>query len=179
MNIHYRIVKVDPEAHGILIRYWTDKVTEMDLAGPLNPDGTPQLNADGYPLATRTDVFMSFYDTPTPTPEEIDRRIMLQAPVDWLRLQEAIKDPDIDTKMRQVRDLTGESKVFTEQDIDTIRKEIIASSEADVVPTEEDLLHKAYDTVNTFMDAVKVLVEKDPEVVKELSQTINEIVNTQ
>ena len=46
MNIQYRIVKVDPEAHGVVIRYFTDKVTEMDLANSFNPDGTIKLNAD-------------------------------------------------------------------------------------------------------------------------------------
>ncbi len=173
MNIHYRIVKVDPSAHGLLIRYFTDKVTEMDLAGPLNEDGTPVLNADGYPLSTRTDVFMSLYETPTPTPEEIERRIMLNAPVDWLKLQEDIKDPNVDTKMAEARNLTGESKSFTVEDIESIRNDLREQNQQ-VTLSESDAMFKAYEVVTSFMDAVKLLKEKDPSIVVELIDSLKE-----
>ena len=110
MNIHYRIIKVDPATHGILVRYFTDKVTEMDLANSLNPDGSAILNADGYPISTRTDVMISVYETPTPSDEEIEKMIMLNAPIPWLKLQEDIADAGVDTKMRSARNLTGKSK---------------------------------------------------------------------
>ena len=147
MNIQYRIVKVDPEAHGVVIRYFTDKVTEMDLANSFNPDGTIKLNADGYPLSTRTDIMMSIYDTPTPDAEELDKRIMLNAPVDWLQLQENIKDPGVDTKMKHLRDLVGDSKTFTVDDIKQLRGSIVAETQTTPEQTEEAGLQKAYDTV--------------------------------
>ena len=77
MNIHYRIVRVDPAAHGIVIRYFTDNVTEVDLANSFNEDGSVRVNADGYPLTTRTDVFMSIYDIPAPTFDQIEKMIKL------------------------------------------------------------------------------------------------------
>ncbi len=177
MNIHYRIVKVDPSSHGLLIRYFTDKVTEMDLAGPLNGDGTPVLNADGYPLATRTDVFMSLYETPTPSQEEIERRIMLNAPVDWLKLQEDIKDPNVNTKMLEARNLTGESKSFTIEDIETIRSEMRQQSQQ-VQLSESDALYKSYEVVTSIIDAVKLLKEKDPSIVVDLIDTLKQELET-
>ena len=121
MNIHYRIVRVDPAAHGIVIRYFTDNVTEIDLANSFNEDGTVKLNADGYPVSTRTDILMSIYDIPAPSQEEIERRIMLSAPVDWLKLQEDIKDPNVDTKMKDIRKLTGETKAFTSEQLTALK----------------------------------------------------------
>lgn len=130
MNIGYRIVKVDPSEHGILVRYFTDKVTEMDLATSLNQDGTVKVNADGYPLSTRTDMFMSIYQFPTPTFAQIEKDIMLRAPVDWLRLQENVKDKAVDTTLSELKNHVGDTATFTTDTIDTLRNEIytIASS---------------------------------------------------
>jgi hypothetical protein len=176
MNIHYRIVKVDPAAHGILIRYFTDKVTEMDLANSYNEDGSIRVDADGVPLSTRTDVFMSIYATPTPTPEELEKKILISAPVDWLKLQESIADPAIDTKMSVIRNLTGESKSFTIDDISNARKDIIAGEVANAPPpSEEDNLKKAYDTVLNVMDSLKVLADKDPAMVEEFYKSLDNL----
>lgn len=182
MNIHYRIVKVDVGSHGVLVRYWTDKVTEMDLAEPQNlPDGPP-LNADGYPLNTRTDILLTIYDTPTPTPEELDKRIMMAAPVDWLRLQEDIKDKSIDTSMRETRNLIGDTKAFTSDDIMQIRQELGAAAAANTaLPgslSEQQATNKAYEVLGALTDAIKVLQQKDPAVVSQLASTLNTIVKS-
>lgn len=173
MNIQYRIIRVEPDSHGVVIRYFTDKVTEMDLASSFNEDGSVKLNADGYPLTTRTDVLMSIYDTPTPSPEELEKRIMLQAPVDWLKIQEDIKDPDVDTKMSHLRDLVGESKTFTIDDITEVRNTVIAAErEAAKEAPEEVALLRAYDTVVNLIDALKVLSEKDPSIIKDFTDLL-------
>ena len=174
MNIQYRIVKVDPESHGVVIRYFTDKLTETDLASSFNEDGSVKLNADGYPVSTRTDVMMSIYDTPTPSSEEVEKRIMMNAPVDWLKIQEDIKNPDVDTKMRHLRDMVGESKTFTEDQIKEIKNAVIAAEQASITPeeTENSNLVKAYNTVTNIIDSLKVLAEKDPSFLDELSELL-------
>ena len=160
MNIHYRIIKVDPAAHGVLVRYFTDKVTEIDLANSLNADGSVILNADGYPLSTRTDIMMSIYDTPAPSNEELEKRIMMNAPIDWLKLQEDIKDPSVDTKMTEARNLTGESKSITLDELVDMKK---TTSTAE---REERSVENAYATVVNMLDSLKVLATEDPHVVK-------------
>ena len=118
---------------------------------------------------------MLFRSTPTPSPEEIEKRIMLNAPVDWLKIQEDIKDPNVDTKMRHLRDMVGDSKSFTLDDVKDIRNAIIASEQAAMrmaEPSEQDSLLKAYDTVTGFIDSLKVLSEKDPSFLKELSELL-------
>ena len=169
MNIHYRILKVDPAAHGVLVRYFTDKVTEMDLANSLNPDGSIILNADGYPISTRTDVMISIYDTPAPSNEEIHKRIMMSSPVRWLKLQEDIKDPDIDTKMSEVRNLTGDSKTFTTEELDNLK-----SADIDI-RNWESREQRAYDTIVNLMDSLKILASKDPQIIVALSEVVNDM----
>jgi hypothetical protein len=172
MNIHYRIVKVDPAAHGIVVRYFTDEVTEMDLANSLNPDGSIKLNADGYPVTTRTDVLMSIYDTPTPSREEVEKRIMLNAPVQWLKLQEDIKNPEIDTKMSEMRNLVGDSKSFTSYELKDMKDAIKAETE-NPVTEDEDSVRKAYGVITTLTDSLKVLAIEDPNIIEELASIIN------
>ena len=169
MNIHYRIVKVDPAAHGIVIRFFTDKVTEMDLANSLNPDGSVILNADGYPISTRTDVMMSIFDTPTPSQEELEKRIMMSAPVEWLKLQEDIKDPDVNTKMSDVRHLAGDSKAFTDAELTELKKN---TANAERI---ENSVQRAQDTITNLLDSLKVLADEDPHLVRELFDTLNDI----
>lgn len=178
MNIHYRIVKVDPGAHSVLVRYWTDKVTEMDLAGPINEDGTPMLNADGYPLGCRTDVLITLYDTPTLSPEELDKRIMMQAPTDWLKLQEDIKDSSIDTSMKELRNLVGDTKAFTTDEVKTLREQAIANNEINAATTEEHSLVRAYELVGSLTDSIKVLAGKDPAVLSVLANAISSITSS-
>ncbi len=182
MNIHYRIVRADPAAHGVLIRYWTDKVTEMDLASQFDADGNPVLNADGYPVATRTDSFMSIYETPTPSPEVIAKRIIAQAPVDWLKLQEDIADPTVDTKMSDIKMIVGDTASFTEEDITREKDEMLAAmraAAANTAPaiTPESRQAEAYDVINTITDSIKTLMQIDPEAVTEFANTLSEIVS--
>lgn len=180
MNIHYRIVKVDPAAHGVLVRYWTDKVTEMDLAGPMDADGKPLLNADGYPIGCRTDVLLTVYDTPTPSPEELDKRIMMSAPTDFLKLQEDIQDNNVDTSMKNVRNLVGDSKEFTLNDINKVRVEQAAEMAAIVSAnmTEEQTLSKAYEVIGSISDSIKILSQKDPAILSTLAAALNSVIKS-
>jgi hypothetical protein len=118
---------------------------------------------------------MTLYDTPTPSTEEVEKRIMINAPVDWLKIQEEIKDPNIDTKMRNLRDLVGDTKAFTLDDIKDLKNAMIAEQAASaeaIQKTEETELLKAYDTVTNLVDSLKVLSEKDPSFIQEFSELL-------
>ncbi len=132
MNLGYRIVKADAAEHGILVRYFTDKVTEIDLATSFNDDGSVKVNADGYPLSTRTDMFMSIYETPAPSYEQIKKDIILRAPLDWLKLQEDIKNKAVDTKLTELKDHVGEAGTFTTDDVIRLREEVDTAIAANV-----------------------------------------------
>ena len=150
-------------------RYFTDVVTEMDLANSFNEDGSVRLHADGYPLSTRTDIMMSIYDTPAPSNQELEKRIMMNAPVDWLKLQEDIKNPDVNTKLSQARNLTGESKSFTTEELTSMKDEVIKTEE------ENNKVAKAYDTVLNLMDSLKILAAEEPQMIRALAEVINDV----
>ena len=169
MNIHDRIIKVDPAAHGFVVRYFTDEVTEMDLANSLNPDGSVILNADGYPVSTRTDIMMNIYDTPAPSNEEIEKRIMLSAPVHWLKLQEDIKNPNIDTKMSDARNLTGESKTISVDDLDSMK---ISLAETE---RQERSIEDSKAVVINIIDALKVIAAEDPQLIKLFYDVVSDL----
>jgi hypothetical protein len=115
---------------------------------------------------------MSIYQTPTPSQEEIEKRIMLSAPVDWLKLQEDISDPGVNTKMSDVRSLTGESKAFTVDELDNLKTSI-----ADIEKDEQSV-ERAYLTITNLMDSLKVLSQEDPQIIKALATIIDDIKKT-
>ena len=180
MNIHYRIVRVDTAAHGVVIRYWTDKVTEMDLASQFDSNGNPVLNADGYPVQTRTDSLMTIYEVPPPSVEDIIKRIKVQAPVDWLRLQESILDPGIDTRLSDVKNAIGDSGSYSETDIDGIRNELnlkVLANNSTSSTSQVASIEQAYDVINTITDSLKMITQADPNGASELSNTLHTIIS--
>ena len=91
MNINYRILKIDNEAHSVVVRYFTDVVSEFDLSSLKNPDGTPTLDSNGYPVQCMTDTSLTLYDTQNPTEADVDVLIKRAVPSDWLKLREDLK----------------------------------------------------------------------------------------
>lgn len=117
MNIHYKIVELWPDDHLVVVRYWTDNISEMDLASDQNR------KEDGTPVRCRTDVSINL-PVPMPTdPEEIDKIIKVAGPISWLKMLEDVKNPDVDTSLDAVAGLVGVTKTTTKEEITTIMQE--------------------------------------------------------
>ena len=101
--------------------------------------------------------------------EEIEKLIMLNAPTEWLRLQEDIANADVDTKMRDTRKLTGNAKVFTLDELDQLRQEL--SAKAKEVNGNERAAH----TVVELMDSLKVLTTENPQLVTGFVELLEEL----
>jgi hypothetical protein len=96
MNINYKIIEVWPDDHQIVVRYTTDIVTEEDVASHRNDAGEI--------TRCRTDVPITL-PVPTPTGNELDRIIMNNAPVDFLKTKEAVLDSNVDTSLSDIQSL--------------------------------------------------------------------------
>lgn len=107
MEVKYRIIKIDPEEHSIIVRYFTDKITEVMLAMELDGEGNAVLDENGFPTMCRTDYNINIFQVPSPSQEDVIRIINQNAPIDWLVLQENIKDPNIDTSLSSISDLVN------------------------------------------------------------------------
>lgn len=159
MNVSFRIVKVDPTEHGILVRYFTDKVTETDLATSFDANNNIKLHADGYPLSTRTDMFMSIYKFPTPPYEEIKKDIITRAPIEWLNLQEKVKDKTVDTSLTELKNHQGDSETYTTDEIKVINEAMFNAALANTSrPSEANVAFSYANTDPKLSSALANLV---------------------
>jgi hypothetical protein len=102
MNLHYKIVEVWPQDHLVVVRYWTDVLSEEFLAS------NDIRKEDGTPERCRSDVSVTL---PIPAPEgaELEKLLISYAPFDWLKTMEKIQAPEIDTSMDGIMKLKDES----------------------------------------------------------------------
>jgi hypothetical protein len=96
--IKYKIIEVHEGQHSIVVRYYTDKVSEKHLS--------VQEDEHGKVLRGRTDFNI---DLPHPAPQGADLKklILAHAPVKWLELQELVLDPDTDTSLAELKAKIG------------------------------------------------------------------------
>ena len=102
--IKYKIIEVDPTQHSIVVRYYTDTVTEEMLAIDI---------LDGVVRRGRTDYSLNL-PIPTPTHEALHDIIVSSAPTAWLHMQEDVSNPDIDTSMESLTPLVGQEVTIFE-----------------------------------------------------------------
>lgn len=122
--IKYKIIEVDEPNHSIVVRYYTDKITEEMLATDV---------LDGVIRRGRTDYNISL-PYPTPIGEELHKLISASAPVDWLNTQEAVIAPEIDTSLSNITNLINQENVVETTAGTSTTQAVTASSE---VQTEQ------------------------------------------
>ena len=145
MEVKYRIIDVDPNQHSIIVRYYTNVLTEDSLAISFNSDGSIARRADGSPQRCQTDYHINVWKTETPpTEEEIQKIANDSAPYDWFKLKHDIMDPNIDTSLSNVSSLVGKEFVAvksvveektTEENIENEIQKIIDSLTANTSNT--------------------------------------------
>jgi hypothetical protein len=113
MNIHYKIVEVWPNDHLIVVRYWTDILSEEFLAS--NPDR----NEDGTPVRCRSDVSLTL-PVPAPTGLSLEKLILRNAPIAWLQTLEDVDNPDVDTSLDDLKGMVGVSNSKTLKQVETM-----------------------------------------------------------
>ena len=94
----YKIIEINSDDHSIVVRFYTNKVTEADLA--------VQVDDKGNVLRCRTD-FNIDLPVPAPTGQGLEKFILRYAPRDWLQKREDIADPMVDTSLAHLLPLLG------------------------------------------------------------------------
>lgn len=107
MKIYYRILNINDNDHSLVVRYWTDNITELSLCSEFDKDNLPLITDDGYPVRCRSDVSVTFYNNLNPSQNAIVEIIKVNAPVDWFRLLESVKDPDTVVNLNAALPLKG------------------------------------------------------------------------
>lgn len=102
--MRYKIVEVNAAEHSIVVRYYTDAITEESLIS--------QTDGEGNILRCRTDSSITL-PIPTPTGQALEDFITARAPVAWLQTMEAVKDKAVDTSLASISELVGVEQTFT------------------------------------------------------------------
>jgi len=115
MNLKYKIIETDTAQHSIVVRYYTDVVTETILATDI---------LDGTIRRCRTDYSFEL-PVPAPTGTALQDFITARAPIDWLKLQEDVLNPSVDTSLSAVIPLVGVETAFVEPTVTAVRKTMV------------------------------------------------------
>lgn len=107
MNIYYKIVEVWPDSHSMVVRYYTDIVSEESLASDSN------VRDDGSPVRCRTDVSISV-PVPEPTEEDVKNLAMRNIPYKFLKFREDVMTGNIDYSMANTNALLNVENVISE-----------------------------------------------------------------
>ena len=114
MKLHYKIVEVWPEDQLIVVRYWTDAITEEYLNS-----NKEDLNRreDGSPIRCRSDLALSL-PIPTPNDNDLERFIVRNAPIAFLKTLEDVLNPEIDTSLANI--VAMKDKQFTKENVEEV-----------------------------------------------------------
>ncbi len=165
MILKFRIIEVDENEGSIVVRYYTDSITEDDLASSFDEYGEIIRTEEGYPVRCRTDSNISLFDIDkiqNPNVDDIKDTILRSTPLEWLQLKEKIDDPNYEINLVNLKSSIGNTYTFSSDDVLLERKKSGIQVE---VPREEKL------------QALKDLIS-NPEIVDILLNEINAIANT-
>jgi hypothetical protein len=97
MHIKYKIIAVHPNEHQIVVRYYSDKMTEKMQAVEMNGE---------LVIRSRSDFAL---DLPIPAPKgaALHEFILRAAPFHFFEKHEKIANPKIDTSLKEIRSLIG------------------------------------------------------------------------
>jgi hypothetical protein len=95
--IKYKIIETNTAEHSIVVRYYTDIITEAMLATDV---------VDNVIRRCRTDYSFDL-PVPAPTGTALHDFIVARAPTAWLQTQEDVLNPAIDTSLAAIIPLVG------------------------------------------------------------------------
>jgi len=106
MQIKYKIIGCSEEERSIIVRFYSDVITEEELANR-DDDGEIIRHSDGSIKNCRTDYNINLFQVPAPTGNDLEVFIARHAPKDWLEMLGKVKDPAIDTTLSTIKDMVG------------------------------------------------------------------------
>jgi hypothetical protein len=95
--IKYKIIETDTSQHSIVVRFYTDIITEAMLATDV---------LDNVIRRCRTDYSFDL-PVPAPTGTALHDFIVARAPTAWLHTQEDVLNPNVDTSLSAIVPLVG------------------------------------------------------------------------
>jgi hypothetical protein len=130
-EIKFKIIELDTTQHSMVVRYFSDLLTEEELASSFELDEQGnrviQRRPDGSPVRCQTDYNINIWRVPAPSTEEIKKIASQSAPRDWFRLKHEIILNTSDTSMANVASLMNQ--VIVAENIDNLNNSAELSNE--------------------------------------------------
>jgi hypothetical protein len=108
MQFKYKIIERHLDQHSVVIRYYTDNLSESHLCINYDSEGEPILNDDGTFQRCKYDLNIQLWEVPPITGEDLHARIVACAPVAQMELEEKVLNPEIDTSLTEIIPLIGQ-----------------------------------------------------------------------
>lgn len=112
MNIKYRIIEVQQDNRVMIVRYFTDIITENDL--DVLPKDVRDSNTS--PARCKSDVSLNI-PLPEPSEEELHKIILRYAPLEALKTLEEIKKEPNSSILKTIHTIKNKTFIKTEQQI--------------------------------------------------------------
>jgi len=100
MHIKYKIIEVHPEQHSIVVRFYSDTLSEESL--DTHQAGVSDLGRCKF------DLNITLYKTPAMTGDALHKHISQCAPIYAMALEDDIRNPNVDTSLVGMYDLVGQ-----------------------------------------------------------------------
>jgi len=133
MEIKYRILSVDKNEHSLIIRYYTDILTEEILTSYFGDDGKPVIDDSGKPVRCRTDYNLSLWKT-VYTEEELHDYIKQCAPAAWFKVLHFVKEINEPiTHLNYIDSIIGKEHVFEPEVVSVKPAPVITEAEVNAL----------------------------------------------
>ena len=146
MKVKYRIIEVDSSQHSIVVRYYTDILSQDDLATSFDTNNTIMRRPDGTPQRCQTDYNINIWKIdPSPTIEDIHEIAKSAAPYDWFKLKHAVMNPNVDTTLNVVNSIINQEFTAVKPKLPDLT--ISNSTNTNVDTTEQEI----QDLINSIL----------------------------
>lgn len=97
MIVYYRVLRTDITNASVVVRYWSDSVSEDSLATSINSNGEISRTSGGWPVRARTDFSVSFHslngnDEFNYTTQNVIATIERYAPINLLKIVDSTEN---------------------------------------------------------------------------------------
>lgn len=138
-EVKFKIIELDTTQHSMVVRYFSDLLTEDELASSFETDEQGnrviQRRPDGSPARCQTDYNINIWRVPAPSAEEIKKIASQAAPYDWFKLKHEIILNTVDTSMANVASLMNQvivaekpNSTMSDEEIDDILNNLATSN---------------------------------------------------
>lgn len=113
LNVKYKIIKKDEINGYIVVRFYTNRLTEEMISSSYNEDGTAVRDENNNIVSCKTDFAVYVQEIPFPSEIELEDIIMETCPLRWLERYEKIKCDNITPDFSSINDKMHKEKSKT------------------------------------------------------------------